>query len=116
MLYMLKHGSSYVIYAPYIQKIINSKTGMEFQYDGGNGAYMPQLVQTPHTSPPAVATSRAGAHVPPARGHATSSTSESSRAIAHRGMKQNILVKGLKTIIPPPQQCPYPRVSLIDES
>jgi hypothetical protein len=30
MLYMLKHGSSYVIYAPFIQKIINSKTDMEF--------------------------------------------------------------------------------------
>jgi hypothetical protein len=38
MLYMLKHGSSYVIYAPYIQKIINSKTDMEFQYDGDHGA------------------------------------------------------------------------------
>jgi hypothetical protein len=72
MLYMLKHGSSYVIYAPYIQKIINSKMDMEFQYDGEHGAYMPQLAQTPHTSPPAVATSRAGAHVPPAHGSNTS--------------------------------------------
>jgi hypothetical protein len=42
--YMLKHGSSYVIYAPYIQKIVNSKMDMEFQYDGDHGAYMPQLV------------------------------------------------------------------------
>jgi hypothetical protein len=30
MLYMLKHGSSYVNYAPFIQKIINSKMDMEF--------------------------------------------------------------------------------------
>jgi hypothetical protein len=41
MLYMLKHVSSYVIYAPYIQKIINFKTDMEFQYDGDHGAYIP---------------------------------------------------------------------------
>jgi hypothetical protein len=98
MLYMLKHGSSYVIYALYIQKIINSKTDMELQYDGDHGPYQPQLVRTPHTSPPAGASS-AGAHVPPTSGHAPSSAPESSRASTRRAKKQNILLNGLKTLI-----------------
>jgi hypothetical protein len=98
MLYMLKHGSSYVIYAPYIQKIINSKTDMEFQYDGDHGAFMSQLVRTPHTSPPHAA-SPASALVPTASGHAPSSAPESSRAATRQGKKQNILIKGLKTLI-----------------
>jgi hypothetical protein len=95
---MLKHGSSYVIYAPYIQKIINSKMNMEFQYDGDHIAYMPQLVQTPRTSPP-TASSPVGARAPPASGHAPSAIPESSRAATHRGKKQNILVKCVKTLI-----------------
>jgi hypothetical protein len=98
MLYMLKHGSSFVIYAPYIQKIINSKTDMEFQYDGDHGSYQPQLVKTQHTSPPPAA-SPTGAHVPPTSGQSPSSTLESSRAATHQGKKQNILIKGLKTLI-----------------
>jgi hypothetical protein len=98
MLYMLKHGSSYVIYALYIQKIINTKIDMEFQYDGDHGPYHPQPIRTPHTSPPAVATP-VGARVPPASGHAPSSTLESSRAATRQGKKQNILLKGLKTLI-----------------
>jgi hypothetical protein len=95
---MPKHGSSYVIYAPYIQKIINSKMDIKFQYDGDHSAYIPQLVWTPHTSPPTAA-SPTGARAPPASGHAPSGAPESSRASTHRGKKQNILVKCLKTLI-----------------
>jgi hypothetical protein len=72
MLYMLKHGPSYVIYAPYVQKIINYKTHVEFEYDGDHSVYLPQLVRTPHNSPSAapspataVATTSAPAHDPP---------------------------------------------------
>jgi hypothetical protein len=101
---MLKHRSFYVIYAPYIQKIINSKTDLEFHSDGDHGPYQPQLVRAPHlSSPPAddvvVATAPTGARVPPTRGHAPSSAPESSRATTRRGKKQNILLKGLKTLI-----------------
>jgi hypothetical protein len=39
MMHMLNHGAQYVIYAPYIQIIINIKTEMEFGYDGKHGAY-----------------------------------------------------------------------------
>jgi hypothetical protein len=39
MMYMLNHGSQYVIYAPYIQRIINFKTGMDFGYDGKHVPY-----------------------------------------------------------------------------
>jgi hypothetical protein len=113
MLYMLKHGSTYVIYAPFIHKIINSKTNMEFQYDGDHGAYMPQLVRTPHTSPPTAsspaAASPADVCAPLASGHAPSSTPESSRVATHRGKNQNNLVKGIKTHIHVKiQQRPYP--------
>jgi hypothetical protein len=33
-MFMLNHGTTYVIYAPYIQRIINYKTDMEFGYNG----------------------------------------------------------------------------------
>jgi hypothetical protein len=111
MLYMPKHGSSYVIYAPYIQKIINSKMDIKFQYDGDHSAYIPQLVWTPHTSPPTAA-SPTGARAPPASGHAPSGAPESSKASTHRGKKQNILVKCLKTLI---SMC-RSNVTLIHES
>jgi hypothetical protein len=44
MMYMLNYGSQYVIHAPYIQRIINFKTGMEFGYDGKHAAYQPHIV------------------------------------------------------------------------
>jgi hypothetical protein len=46
-----------------------------------------------HRSPPA------GARASPASRHAPSAAPESFRAATHRGKKQNILVKGLKTLI-----------------
>jgi hypothetical protein len=39
MMHMLNHGAQYMIYAPYIQRIINFKTEMDFGYDGKHGAY-----------------------------------------------------------------------------
>jgi hypothetical protein len=36
---MLQHGTTYVIYALYIHRIINFKTNMEFVYDGKHGVY-----------------------------------------------------------------------------
>jgi hypothetical protein len=123
---MLTHGAQYVIYAPYIQRIINCKTEMEFGYDGKHGAYQPHIARAPtvlpssppaaavagtsavaHGSPPA--SSPAGACAPPASRHAPSDAPESFRAATHRGKKQNILVKGLKTLIHlPHQQRHYP--------
>jgi hypothetical protein len=35
----LNHGTMYAIYAPFIQRINNYKTDMEFGYDGHHGAY-----------------------------------------------------------------------------
>jgi hypothetical protein len=58
MMYMLNHGAQYVICAPYIQRTINFKTEMEFEYDGKLGACQPHIVRAPavpHPSPPAVA-------------------------------------------------------------
>jgi hypothetical protein len=113
---MLTHGAQCVIYAPYIQRIINYKTEMEFGYDDKHGAYQPHIVRTPtvpppsppaaaaagtsivaHGSPPAASPVRA--HAPPTYRHAPSVAPESSRAATHQGKKQNILVKGLKTLI-----------------
>jgi hypothetical protein len=37
-MFMLNHGTTFVIYAPYIQRIINYKTDMEFGYHGKHGA------------------------------------------------------------------------------
>jgi hypothetical protein len=115
MMYMLNHGAQYMIYAPYIQRIVNFKTKMEFGYDGKHGAYQPHIVRAPTIppSPPTVAivgtfaaahgsspvASPAGARAPPASGHAPSATPKSSKVVTHRGKKQNILVKGLKTLI-----------------
>jgi hypothetical protein len=108
---MLTHGAQYVIYAPYIQRIINCKTDIEFGYDGKHGVYQPHIVRAlvvPPPSPPAVAAGTsttaqdsppAGAHAPLASRHAPSAAPESSRATTRRGKKQNILVKGLKTLI-----------------
>jgi hypothetical protein len=116
MMNMLTHGAQYVIYAPYIQRIINYNTNMEFGYDGKHGAYQPHIVRAPIVpppSPPAAATAgtSAAAHgsppaaspahacAPPARSHAPSAVPDSSRAATHQSKKQNILIKGLKTPI-----------------
>jgi hypothetical protein len=114
MVNMLNHGAQYVIYAPYIQRIINFKTEMEFEYDDKNGAYQPHIVRAPVVPPPSppavVATgtsvtahgppnSPTGVRVPPASGHAPLAAPESFRVGTYRGKKQNILVKGLKTLI-----------------
>jgi hypothetical protein len=111
---MLTHGAQYVIYAPYIQRIINFKTEMKFWYDGKHGAYQSHIVRDPAISPPSrvaamgtsatahgfpPAASPARARAPPAHRHEASAVPESSRAATHRGKKQNILIKGLKTLI-----------------
>jgi hypothetical protein len=46
-MFMLNHDTTYVIYAPYIKRIINFKTDMEFGYDGKHGAYQPHVVWAP---------------------------------------------------------------------
>jgi hypothetical protein len=109
--------AQYVIYAPYIQRIINYKTDMEFVYDGKHGAYQPHIVWAPTVHPPSPPTAAAAGtsaatqdslparshapptlrHAPPTLRHAPLATPESSRAVTRRGKKQNILVKGLKT-------------------
>jgi hypothetical protein len=107
---MLNHGAQYVMYAPYIQRIINYKTDMEFGYDGKHGQYQPHIVRGPTAPPPppaaAVGTFAAahdsppvGARAPPASRHAPSVTLMSSRAATRQGMKQNIIVKGLNSLI-----------------
>jgi hypothetical protein len=40
MFYMLKHGSSYAIYVPYILRINSPKMDMEFPYYGDHSAYL----------------------------------------------------------------------------
>jgi hypothetical protein len=84
---------------------------MEFGYDGNDGAYQPHVVRRPAVPPPpptvAAAGTSAAAPVSPARApsppvasrRAPSAAPESSHAATHRGKKQNILVKGLKTLI-----------------
>jgi hypothetical protein len=54
-MFVLNHGTQYAIYAPYIQRIINCKTDMEFRYDGKHGAYQPHVVQGPAVPPPPLA-------------------------------------------------------------
>jgi hypothetical protein len=75
---------------------------MEFGYDGKHGAYQPYVIRGPTTPPPPPAADPAGPSAttpasPPAR--APSVAPESSRDAAHRGKKQNVLVRGLKTLI-----------------
>jgi hypothetical protein len=109
-MFMLQHGTIYVIYAPYIQRIINYKTDIKFVYDGKHGAYQPHVIRGPVDPPPplAVAGTLAAAPASPpayapspplASRPAPSATPKSSHADTHRGKKQNILVKGLKTLI-----------------
>jgi hypothetical protein len=111
-MFMLNHGTTYVIYAPCIQRIIIYKAGMEFGYDGKHGAYQPHVVWRPVVPPPppaaatvgtsaaAPASSPTGAPSPPSvRRPAPLATPESSLASSHRGKKQNILISGPKTLI-----------------
>jgi hypothetical protein len=101
---MLTHGAQYVIYVPYIQRIINFNTEMEFGYDGKHGPYQPHIVRAPTVPPPsapaaaATGTSAAAhgsppttsltcARAPPARRHAPSAAPETSRVATHRGKK-----------------------------
>jgi hypothetical protein len=111
-MFILNHGTTYVIYAPYIQRIINYKIDMEFGYDGKHGAYQPHVVQSPTVSPPPPTATAAGtsavaptspltrAPSPHAASRlAPSAAPESSHATTHRGKKQNVLIKGLKTLI-----------------
>jgi hypothetical protein len=85
---------------------------MEFGYDGKHGAYQPHIVRAPAVPPPsspiavAAGTSATahdspptGAHAPLASRHAPSIAHESSRTATHQGKKQNILIKGIKTLI-----------------
>jgi hypothetical protein len=112
MMNMLTHGTQFVIYGPYIQRIINFKTEMEFRYNGKHGAYQPHIVRAPTIPPPSRPSATAastsvvahysppvGARAPPDSRHAPLAHLESSRAATHRGKKQSILAKGLKTLI-----------------
>jgi hypothetical protein len=80
--------------------------------DGKHGAYQSHIGRAPAVPPPsphaaaATGTSAAaqdsppiGTRAPPASRHVPSAALESSRAATRRGKKQNILVKGLKTLI-----------------
>jgi hypothetical protein len=103
-MFVLNHGTQYAIYASYIQRIINYKTDMEFGYDGKHGPYQPHLVHAPAAPPPpataaAVGTSTTALASPPTSHPAPSTAPESSHAATRRGKKQNILIKGLKTLI-----------------
>jgi hypothetical protein len=95
---MLNHGTTYVIYAPFIQRIINYNTDMEFVYDGKHGSYQAHVVWGPAVPPSptaaagtsAVALDSPSTHAPspPAASRpAPSATPESSRATTHRGKK-----------------------------
>jgi hypothetical protein len=99
-IFMLSHGTTYVIYAPYIQRIINYKTDMRFGYDRKYGAYQPHNVQDPAVAPPppiaaVMGTSAAAPASPPARAPsrptasrpAPSIASESSHVATRQGKK-----------------------------
>jgi hypothetical protein len=74
----------------------------EFGYDGKHGAYQPHIVRGHVVPPPPPAADPVGTSAttpasPPV--HAPSAALESSRDVARRGKKQNVLVRGLKTLI-----------------
>jgi hypothetical protein len=104
LMFVLNHGTQYAIYAPYIQLTINYKTEMEFGYDGKHGAYQPHVVwgptvpPSPSTAAAAVGPSAVAPASPPAHAPSSAAT-KSSRAATRCGKKQNILVKGLKTLV-----------------
>jgi hypothetical protein len=96
---MLNHGTTYVIYAPYIQRIINYTVDMEFENDGKHGAYQPHIIWGPVDPPPHVATAGTSVAAPashPARAPSPppvvsrptpSAAPESSRVTTCRGKK-----------------------------
>jgi hypothetical protein len=102
-IFMLQHGTTYVIYASYIQRIINYKTDMKFIYDGEHVAYQPHVIRGPVDPPPpaaaAAGTSAADPTSPAVSRPAPSAAPELSSVATHCGKKQNILIKGLKTWI-----------------
>jgi hypothetical protein len=100
-MFVLNHGTQYAIYAPYIQRIINYKTGMEFGYDGKHGAYQPHVVWGPAVPPPPAAATATGpsATCPASPIRAPSAAPESSHVATRRGKKHNVLIQGLKTLI-----------------
>jgi hypothetical protein len=108
-MFMLNHETTYVIYALYIQRIINY---MEFGYDEKHGAYLPHVVWGSAVPPPSPTAATVGTSVaaptsspirapsPPAvKRHVPLAASESSRATTHQDSKQNILILDLKTFI-----------------
>jgi hypothetical protein len=77
---------------------------MEFGYDGKHGAYQlpppPPVVATVGTSVVAPTSPPTRSSSPPAASRPTPSAAPKvCRAATHWGKKQNILVKGLKTLI-----------------
>jgi hypothetical protein len=103
LMFVLNHVTQYAIYAPYNQRIINYKTDMEFGYDGKHGAYQSHVVRGPAVpphSPTATAATSPSATTPASPPvQAPSAAPKSSRVAAHRGKKQNVLVRGVKTLI-----------------
>jgi hypothetical protein len=100
-MFVLHHGTQYAIYAPYIQRMINFKSNKEFGYDGKHGPYQPHLVRSPAIPPPSAAAARPSSAAPasPLARRSSSAAPESSMAATHREKKQNILIKGLKTLV-----------------
>jgi hypothetical protein len=76
---------------------------MEFGYDGKHGAYQPHVIRghaVPHPLPAAATATGPSATTPASPPiQAPSTAPELSRVAARRGKKQNVLVRGLKTLI-----------------
>jgi hypothetical protein len=75
---------------------------MEFVYDEKYGAYQPHIIRGPAAPPPPPIADPVGPlHIAPASPptRAPSTAPKSSRATARRGKKQNVLIRGLKTLI-----------------
>jgi hypothetical protein len=111
MMHLLNHGAQYVIYAPYIKRIINFKTEMEFGFDGKHGEYQPHIVKDPTVPPPSPPAAAAGTFAaapssPPTSACAPPASEQHLQLLVSLlelpligGKKQNILIKGLKTLI-----------------
>jgi hypothetical protein len=88
---MLNHATTYVIYAPYIQRIINLMTEMEFSYDEKHGAYQPHVVRGPAVPPPPPAVVAAGTSVAtptsPARAPSPPAVSRRAPSTAHESCR-----------------------------
>jgi hypothetical protein len=116
LMFVLNHGTQYAIYAPYIQRMINFKSDKGFGYDGKHGPYQPHLIRALAIPPPSAAAAAGPSPVaptsPPVACRSSSAAPKSSRAAIHRERKQNVLVKGLKTLV---SMC-YSNDALIRES